>query len=310
MSDVDDDLGPRPELTELLTRLADDPDAPPSSVSALSVIAAARAEARTAATDAMGASSGDKPPAPPSTGSTSRRHRPGRRRLFIGGLVAAASLAAIAAVVVPVTMSGNSSNTSADSARVATAANPPAAEQSAAALAPAPGSAGSSGGAGATGEQEAGGAADTAGDASAAGAAAGAAGCWPELTESASDALLDALPPGEFEGPIPLTADCGPAPVGGAVLGGTEPGTVLVVRVSAAEPGACLTDLADPCALQSGAVYLAADAAGVDTAYVYGNGFEVAVGGWPAVGDSVAVLSGLTTDELVAAAQAVLGTLG
>ena len=143
-----------------------------------------------------------------------------------------------------------------------------------------------------------------------AGAAAGAAGCWPELGAAASDALLAALPPGEFEGPVSLTADCSPAPVGGAVLAGTEPGTVLVVRVSTAEPGACLTDLAGPCALQSGAVYLAADAAGVDTAYVYGNGFEVAVGGWPAVGDSVAIGSGLTTDELVAAAQAVLGTLG
>ena len=310
MSDIDDDLDPQPELTELLTRLADDPDAPPSSVSALSVIAAARAEARTAATDAMGASSSDKLPTQPGTGSTSGRNRPGRRRLFIGGLVAAASLAAIAAVVVPVTMSGNSSNTSADSARVATAANPPAAEQSAAALAPAPGSAGSSGGAGATGSQEAAGAADTPADASVAGAAAAATGCWPELTEAASNALLAALPPGEFEGPIPLTADCGPAPVGGAVLTGTEPGTVLVVRVSAAEPGACLADIAEPCALQSGDVYLAVDAAGADTAFVYGNGFEVAVGGWPAVGDSVAIGSGLTTDELVAAAQAVLGTLG
>jgi len=81
MSDIDDDLDPQPELTELLTRLADDPDAPPSSVSALSVIAAARAEARTAATDATGAWTGDKPPAPQGTGSTSGRNRPGRRQV-------------------------------------------------------------------------------------------------------------------------------------------------------------------------------------------------------------------------------------
>jgi hypothetical protein len=136
--------------------------------------------------------------------------------------------------------------------------------------------------------------------------------CWPELRDRALDALTSALPPGAFGSPLPLTADCQSGAVGGVLLPGTAGGTVLVVRVSAAAPGACVSDTRDgtACAAKGDNIYVANDAAGSPVVYAYGNGNQVAVSGWPAAGDSVAVASGLTVEQSVAAAQAVLDAVG
>ena len=85
-----------------------------------------------------------------------------------------------------------------------------------------------------------------------------------------------------------------------------------MVRVSAAAPGACVSDTSSgtACAARGDNVYVASDEAGSPVVYAYGNGNQVVVSGWPAAGDSVAVASGLTVDESVAAAQAVLAPCG
>ena len=60
------------------------------------------------------------------------------------------------------------------------------------------------------------------------------------------------------------------------------------------------------CVPQLDGTYLATDGPGSLTVYVYGGGHEVAIGGLP---DSGAT-SGLSIEQLTAAAQAVLGALG
>jgi hypothetical protein len=109
-----------------------------------------------------------------------------------------------------------------------------------------------------------------------------------------------------------LTADCEPGAIGGVILPGTAQGTVLVVRVSAAAPGACVSDTTDgtACAARGDDIYLASDATGSPVVYAYGKGNQVVVSGWPASGDSVAIESGLTVEESVGAAEAMLGAIG
>jgi hypothetical protein len=85
--------------------------------------------------------------------------------------------------------------------------------------------------------------------------------------------------------------------------------TGLVVRISRADPGACTA--ADPatgerCGSREDGTYLAADGPAGPTAYAYGNGDEVAIGGSADTG----AVPGLTAEQLAAAARAVLGALG
>ena len=82
-----------------------------------------------------------------------------------------------------------------------------------------------------------------------------------------------------------------------------------MVRIRRADPGACVT--ADPatgvrCAPQQDGTYLATDGPGGPTVFVYGDGNEVAIGGSPDTGAA----TGLSADQLAAAARAVLGALG
>jgi hypothetical protein len=63
------------------------------------------------------------------------------------------------------------------------------------------------------------------------------------------------------------------------------------------------------CVQRADGVYVATDGGGSATAYVYGNGEEVAVGALSS-GGLTPTSSGLTAEETVAAAQAVLDNLG
>ena len=270
------------------------------------------------------------------------RIRQSRRRTGFIALVAAASLAGIAAVVIPLSLSGGSTTTtSADAARAGAAASAEAANpEGAAALASAP-PGGESTGAADAGSEAAAGSGPVAGGESAAATPerpppgpdaitdpvpldnaapsrpstvpAGPT-CWPALSEAASTALLAALPPGAFNAPTPLNENCGADPVGGAALAGTAPGTVLLVRVSKAEPGACARGVGEAgvrCVPRGAGVYVSTDGGGTPTAFAYGNGNEVVVGGsLPTSSGAAPAASGLSADQLVAAAQAVLGALG
>jgi hypothetical protein len=60
---------------------------------------------------------------------------------------------------------------------------------------------------------------------------------------------------------------------------------------------------------QGDGVYVTTGGGPSPTAYVYGNGYEVVVGA-PAVSGVTPIGSGLTAEQSVAAAQAVLGALG
>ncbi len=85
--------------------------------------------------------------------------------------------------------------------------------------------------------------------------------------------------------------------------------TALVVRITRADPGACL--VADSptgirCAPGQDGTYLATDDPGGPMAFAYGNGYEVAIGGSPDTGAA----TGLSADQLAVAARAVLGALG
>ena len=310
-------------VAQLLAELADDPAAPPSSVTVMSVIAAAKAAAQSEPVVAGDRSvAPDDSAAPGAAAPTAQviEFRPRRRRLAMAGLVAAASLVGISALVFSLTITGGSStSTSADGARVASAesagsfesaagAAPSELPPEAAAAAPQPADAGDA----AAGEAQDNGTAAGESDAVGSGQELAGAACWPELRDRAIAALTDALPPGEFGSPQPLTADCESGAVGGVLLPGTAGGTALVVRVSAAVPAACVSDTRDgtACAAKGDNIYVANDAPGSPVVYAYGNGNQVVVSGWPASGDSVAVASGLTVDQSVAAAQAVLDAVG
>ena len=313
-------------IAALLSEVADDPAAPPSSVTAMSVIAAAKAAAKAEPATSLSAPPVDTvdPAEKESSAPTGEliEFRPRRRRFALAGLVAAASLAGLSALVISLTVTGGSStSTSADGARAASAEIASSPDSPAAAdLAPAPAAGGSAGELNPPREQEAAGAPGDASVAAGASAAAGsgpaadtvAAGCWPELSDPALAALTDALPPGAYGPPQSLTADCEPGAVGGALLPGTADGTVLVVRVSAAAPGACVSDTNNgtACVAKGNDVYVASDESGSRVVYVYGNGRQVVVSGWPASGDSVAIASGLNAEQSVTAAEAVLGAVG
>jgi hypothetical protein len=316
------------QLARLLTDLANDPAAPPSTVDAQSVIRAARSAAVADEGQPSVAAPAADDPAPAEV----LQFRPSRRRKMLVALLAAASLAGVAALVIPLSLSGGSStSTSADAERAVaeSAADEPAAGGAAAPLpdkaaAPDLGISSAAAADAATGSAPAAGSAPRE-DAQADGFAA-AADCWPALTEPVARALVAALPAGAYAEPQPLANSC-PAepssPVGGALLPGSVPpadatatvaaaesaGTALVVRISTADPGACVkVDLVTGprCAPQLDGTYLATDGPGSPTVYVYGGGHEVAIGGLP---DSGAT-SGLSIEQLTAAAQAVLGALG
>jgi len=259
-----------------------------------------------------------------------------RRRTMIFGGLAAACAVAVAAVVIPIAVSNSSSTTSAGSAADQSPAQAPARAESAAAAAPsadaeAPADQGSGAAAAVPtvdpsnpdanrpppGENALsqtvpvpGGTAPTEGAGAAAGGGA-AASCWPALSDAASAALVGALPAGAFGAPGPLGLGCPADPVGGAQLAGAAPDTQLVVRVTRADPGACAQAASETgarCVARGGDQYVANDAGNLSV-YAYGNGYEVEVGGRPATGIAP-IPSGLTADQLSAAAAAVLGTLG
>ena len=270
------------------------------------------------------------------------RAKSARRRTTVFSLAAAAAVAAVAAVVIPFAISGNSGTTSANSARDAGPAA--AAPQSVAGSAAAGATAGDSGQQSEAAQESAAAAAGGGADAAApqldTGADAGRPppgenavtsvvptgvpanpqptgtvpdSCWPALPESAAAALTAALPAGSFAAPEPLAAGCGPEPVAGAALSGTAtPGTALEVRVSKADPGRCArgdSEAGVRCVPRGDGVYVVTDAGGSPTAYVYANGNEVAVGP-PSADGLTPTGSGLTADQTVAAAQAVLTALG
>ena len=84
-----------------------------------------------------------------------------------------------------------------------------------------------------------------------------------------------------------------------------------VVRVVRAEPGACAQSASETgarCVARGGDQYVSNDSGNLSV-YAYGNGYEVEVGGRPATGIAP-IPSGLTADQLSAAASAVLATLG
>lgn len=321
---------PDPEdawLTALLTELADDPQAPPSTVSPLSVIAAAKRSAADPsppssdssvdpADGAVDRGSAD-PAAPGRDGvgeSTVVELRTRRRRRVLAGLVAAACLFGVGAVVVPLALNSSpsvTSSSSADANRLAEAtaesavaapdvAGPPngaaAAESEVAA---AQGSVAPEAG----GDQEGPGFADSAPSDSGLTEDGALGGCWPLLEDAAVTGLTAVLPANAFGRQVPLSDACDPAAVAGAVLGGVRPETGLVVRVTVAEPGACTVSAG--CLPVDGG-YLAIDASGSQVAFVYGNGYQVAVGGSAVQAPAG---SGLSAEQLVAAAQAVLAAL-
>jgi hypothetical protein len=258
-------------------------------------------------------------------------------------LVAAASVVAVAALVIPLSLSGGSStSTSADAERAVAASaagdlagGDRAGGDKAAGVAPEQSPAAAAApDLGMSSAAAAGPAAPPAADGSAAAGHAPAenapadgftagADCWPALSDPVALVLDTALPAGAFGDLEPLTGDCAAVPVGGALLPARIPpdgataslpaasaaDAALVVRISKAAPGACV----DPdrltgvrCARQLDGTYLATDGPGAPTVYVYGGGNEVAIGGSPATGAG----SGLSVDQLTAAARAVLGSLG
>ncbi|HEY5881027.1 MAG TPA: hypothetical protein VIU11_19100, partial [Nakamurella sp.] len=138
-----------------------------------------------------------------------------------------------------------------------------------------------------------------------------ATSCWPALSDAASAALVGSLPSGAFDAPGLLGLGCPAEPVAGASLAGTTPDTQLVVRVVRADPGACAQSSSETgakCVARGGDQYVSNDAGNLSV-YAYGNGYEVEVGGRPATGIAP-IPSGLTADQLAAAAAAVLGTIG
>jgi hypothetical protein len=318
------------QLTRMLTDLADDPDAPASTVTAMSVIEAARAAAA------------DAPP-PASVGdlhllavrAEAARTKAAKRRTMLFSLAAAAAVAAVAAVVIPLAVSSNSTTTSANSAKYATPA--------AAAAQPAPGASAESPAAAGDSAAGAAPAPETGGDAAAPELGTGSVqerpppgdravtsvvptgtpdtpqltdtagqSCWPPLPGAAISALTATLPAGAFQAPAALAAACGPDPVAGAALTGTAPGTSLEVMVSKADSGRCARGDGEAgvrCVLRGDGVYVAEAGGGSATAYVYGNGNEVTVGA-ASISGPAAATTGLTDDQTVAAAQAVLGALG
>lgn len=321
----DDDAG---WLSALLTDLADDPQAPPSTVSPLSVIAAARRPSGDHAVDPV---VGDRPgsaatePAATAAGATDdgsvTELRARRRRRVLAGLVAAACLFGVGVVVIPLALNSTPSVTSSavDANRLAEAATAasaapaqpepgPAAPESEAALAQ--GSAAAEGGAPQSGAPEPGGEQDSPGFAASSpeadtglADAGGLAGCWPPLDDAATAALRAALLAGAFGAPVPLVDVCEPAAIAGAVLAGGVPDSGVVVRVTAAEPGACITAVG--CVAVDGG-YVATDASGNPVGYAYGNGYQVAVGGSTV---QASAGSGLSAAQLMTAAQELLAAL-
>ncbi|WP_447153662.1 hypothetical protein [Nakamurella sp. GG22] len=336
-----DGQGDDPEaqtLAGLLADLADDPEAPPSTVTAASVIAAARAgqagQSERPADDAprrglrvIGGGAAGTP----------------RRRTGLIALVAAASVAAVAAVVIPLTLNTGATNTSALGGREAAADSQSATAPTEAAMqaAPAPPAADLSApaasdvgsGSAHSGSANSGDASSGRANSDAAGSAAGSAeaqpdaaepgsttaeSCWPALSPTAAAALTSALPAGAFGKPQPLLQDCGADPVAGASLPGTGPGTELVVRVSKAAAGACARasgEAVSRCVAagdgqSAEGEYVGTDAAGTVTAFAYGDGFEVAVGGPTASAGVPAAPTGLTTAQLQSAAGALLDAIG
>ena len=136
--------------------------------------------------------------------------------------------------------------------------------------------------------------------------------CWPALSDQAAAALTGALPAGSFGAPGPLNIDCVADPVAGALL--TAPPTrVLMVQVTKADPGSCARSAGEAavlCVPRSDGAYVSTNGGGMATAFAYGNGYQVQVGAPNAPGTAAPTGTGLTADQLVAAAQAVLGTLG
>ena len=249
------------------------------------------------------------------------------RRALLVGVLAAACLAAVAAVVVPLSLRSSETVTSAESAldtaadsnaeagQAGEAPRQSAADQSAADLSAAGSSA-------AQAPEAAGGQADAAlpsapAPAEAGGSAAGSPVCtWSPLSADAAAALTQSLPPGRFGAPGELIAACAAAPVAGALLPDSTGGS-LVITVSNAKPGACssgssnldVTETGIRCVSQGSGRYLSTDAGGGQTAYTYANGLEVAVGKNRS-GTGLPEGSPLTADQVLAAAEAVLGTLG
>ena len=139
---------------------------------------------------------------------------------------------------------------------------------------------------------------------------------WPPLSAEAATALTPSLPPGRFAAPGELIAGCLADPVAGAVLTDVTGGS-LVVTIVSAPVGACAsgstpsaaTEAGIRCVPQGPGLYISTDPTGLQTAYAYANGREVAVGkdrwatGLPQ-GDP------LTAEQLLAAAQAVLAAVG
>jgi len=251
------------------------------------------------------------------------RHRfHGRRRAVLVGVLAAACLAAVAAVVIPLSVRSSNTtsaesalNTIADTASVAGQAGEvpgqsasdlsvPAAAGSVPAQPPVP--AGS-------------GLADAAvpdqplTPEAAGGSAAGSAACaWSPLSVGATAALTRSLPSGRFGAPGELIAGCAAEPVAGARLPDSTGGS-LVVTVVTAKPGACAsgssnldaTETGVRCVSQGPGRYLSTGTGGAQTAYIYGNGLEVAVGKDQSA-TGLPEGAPLTADQLSAAAQAVL----
>lgn len=330
-------------LHRLLGDLADDPGAPPSSVSGLSVIAAAKAgSGASGGAPVAGSVAGTAGATHLQSLRADTERRAGRRRTMLFGGLAAACAVAVAAIVIPIAVSTSSSTTSAGAAADQTVAR-----QGAGTAAPDgsdSGGADQEGGAAAPpsvdpsnpdanrpapGENALSRALPAPGGGVApdgAGANEAAAGCWPPLSDQASAALVAALPAGAFGPPGPLGLGCPADPVGGAQMIGTSPDTQLVVRVTRAEPGACAaaagataagatgasesaaSEAAARCVARGGDQYVANDAGNVSV-FAYGNGFEVEVGGRPATGIAP-VPSGLSAEQLSAAAAAVLAALG
>ena len=325
-------------LASLLADLADDPDAPPSTVTAESVLAAVRAQALSAdaAAPVSGAdvasrtdgSAGSRSDGEVSGGGVSGggvvdgRKRFQARRALLVGVLAAACLAAVAAVVVPLSLRSSETVTSAESALDTAAESNAVAGQAGEVPLQSAADLSAAGSSAAQAPEAAGGQADAAlpsapAPAEAGGSAAGSPVCtWSPLSADAAAALTQSLPPGRFGAPGDLIAACAAAPVAGALLPDSTGGS-LVITVSNAKPGACssgssnldVTETGIRCVSQGSGRYLSTDAGGGQTAYTYANGLEVAVGKNRS-GTGLPEGSPLTADQVLAAAEAVLGTLG
>jgi len=337
--------GDEERLAALLAELADDPDAPPSTVTAASVLAAVHAQAHEAetagrvpapgvsgrTTGSGGALSGGAVSGGALSGGTvvdgRKRFQP--RRPLVVGVLAAACLAAVAAVVIPLSLRSSETTTSTESALHTTANSAAAAgpaeevpRQGAANQSPADQSAADQSAAGSAVAQapEAADGQDDAALPSEPTAPTDAGGnevcAWSPLSADAAAALTQSLTPGRFGTPGELIAACAAEPVAGARLPDTTGGS-LVVTVVTAKPGACAsgssnlddTETGTRCVSQGSGRYLSTDAGGTQTAYAYAGGLEVAVrkdqsGSGLPEGDPV------TEDQLLVAAQAVLGALG